>query len=299
MAPHHSDGSQVENGTAGAAALLREIEALRRRLAAVEARLPESASAQPSERRQAKARSSAKRVVRLTTGAGLAMLAGGALAYGADALIIGPDGATIFAKSINFGTRLGALLTLYDPGYTIGIQPGTFYQRSYKNFAWYKGGGHTDTELDPGGGSKMMSLTEGNLDVAGTVKAKSLDVDGAGNVTAGTVTTGTLTTGTLTVPAAMLEVNGGLLHVADNTGAPTVTSQGAYLGWNALTRHRRDRLYQQSRRRIRRVRFHEYTFIWNPPNPADGYFRCRQCRGYRHRKSAIGRRKYEGCLPAG
>jgi hypothetical protein len=29
---------------------------------------------------------------------------------------------------------------------------------------------------------------------------------------------------------------GGLLHVADNTGAPTVTSQGAYLGWNALTR---------------------------------------------------------------
>jgi hypothetical protein len=135
--------------------------------APLEARLPENACAEPSERRPAKARTSTKTVVGLTTGAVLAILAGGAIAYGADALIIGPDGATIFAKSINFGTRLGALLTLYDPEYTIGIQPNTFYQRSYKNFAWYKGGGRSDGELDPGGGSKMMSLSDGNLDVAG------------------------------------------------------------------------------------------------------------------------------------
>jgi hypothetical protein len=36
------------------------------------------------------------------------------------------------------------------------------------------------------------------------------------------------------IPAATLDVRGGLLHVAGTT-TPTVTSQGAYLGWNALT----------------------------------------------------------------
>jgi len=199
MARYPTDGNEVDKADAGTAALLAEVEALKHRLAALAARLPESTPGEPRSAGQSKRRPSTKTVVHLTAGAMLAMLAGGAMAYGADALIIGPDGATIFAKSINFGSRLGALLTLYDPEFVIGIQPETFYQRSYKNFAWYKGGGHTNTELDPGGGSKMMSLTDGNLDVAGSVKAKSFDVDGAGGVTAGTVKAGTVTTGTLTV----------------------------------------------------------------------------------------------------
>jgi len=113
----------------------------------------------------------------------LAMLAGGVMAYAADSLIIGPDGATIVAKSINFGNRLGALLTLWNPDYVIGIQGSTLYQRSGKNFAWYKGGQHTDTELDPGGGSKMMSLTDGNLDVAGTATMTGLNLTGTATMT--------------------------------------------------------------------------------------------------------------------
>ena len=37
-------------------------------------------------------------------------------------------------------------------------------------------------------------------------------------------------------PAVLLDVGAGLLHVAANVGTtPTVASQGAYLGWNALT----------------------------------------------------------------
>ena len=97
----------------------------------------------------------------------------------ADALTIEPDGATLLAKRINFGNRLGPLLTLWDPGYVIGIQPETFYQRSNKNFAWYKGGQHTDAELNAGGGSKMMSLTDGNLTVSGSVAAASVTGKGA------------------------------------------------------------------------------------------------------------------------
>src|SRR5215472_5013738 len=93
-------------------------------------------------------------------------------ARAADALTIEPDGATLLAKRINFGNRLGALLTLWNPDYVTGIQPSTFYQRSAKNFAWYKGGQHTDTELDPGGGSTMMSLTDGTLTVSNKIESK-------------------------------------------------------------------------------------------------------------------------------
>jgi hypothetical protein len=93
-----------------------------------------------------------------------AFIGGRSAARAADPLTIEADGATIAAKCINFGSRLGQLLTLYDPDYVIGIQAETLYQRSHKNFAWYKGGEHTNTELDPGKtGTKMMSLLDGNL----------------------------------------------------------------------------------------------------------------------------------------
>jgi len=138
----------------------------------------------------------------------LAMLAGGVMAYAADSLIIGPDGTTIVAKSINFGNRLGALLTLWNPDYVTGIQPSTFYQRSGKNFAWYKGGQHTDTELDPGGGSKMMSLTDGNLDVAGTATMSGLNLTGTATMTGLNLTgTATMTGLNLTGPASITGTN--------------------------------------------------------------------------------------------
>jgi len=137
----------------------------------------------------------------------LTMLAAGVVAYAADALIIGPDGATIIAKSINFGNRLGALLTLWNPDYVTGIQPSTFYQRSGKNFAWYKGGQHTDTELDPGGGSKMMSLTDGNLDVAGAATMTGLNVTGTATMT-GLNVTGTATMTGLEVTGSSNSITG-------------------------------------------------------------------------------------------
>src|SRR5215469_12528351 len=193
--------------SANAAALLAEVEALRRRLAALEERLPRNPAEQlPGHR--ARRRTSTKTVVRLTTGAMPATLAGGVISYAADSLIIGPDGATIVAKSINFGNRFGALLTLWNPDYVTGIQPSTIYQRSGKNFAWYKGGQHTDTELDPGGGSKMMSLTDGNLDVAGSARMAGLNVTGTATMTGLNLTgTATMTGLNLTGPASITGTN--------------------------------------------------------------------------------------------
>ena len=106
-----------------------------------------------------------RRALKLGLVASLFGLIGRATARAEDALTIDKDGATIAAKYISFGTRLGSLVVLYNPGYELGIQPSTLYARSNKNFAWYKGGKFDQRELDPGGGSKMMSLTDGTLTV--------------------------------------------------------------------------------------------------------------------------------------
>jgi hypothetical protein len=93
-------------------------------------------------------------------------LSGRGTARAADALTIGPNGVNIdnlqVAKNISFTNHTGELLTLWSPEYSVGIQPYTLYARSYKNFAWYKGGKHTDTELDPGGGSKIHTGCRGS-----------------------------------------------------------------------------------------------------------------------------------------
>jgi microcystin-dependent protein len=154
-------------------------EAMRRRPSRSPSALPQQGAAAAAPPRDRAARLAGRRALGLGALAALFALISRSSARASDALTIESDGATIAAKRINFGKRLGALLTLYDPGYVIGIQPNTFYQRSDKNFGWYKGGGHADTELDPGGGSKMMALTDGNLDVSGNVAAASVTGKGA------------------------------------------------------------------------------------------------------------------------
>jgi len=191
LAQRPADDSEIGNVSADAPALLAEVEELRRRLAALEERLPRSAVADPPKRRQAirqprpqsktetaerepdtAARLARRRALGLGALASLFAFIGRSTARAADALTIEPDGATIYAKYINFGNRFGALLRLWDPGYEFGIQPATVYARSDKNFAWYKGGTYLQQELAPGGdGTTMMSLSDGNLAVSGNVTA--------------------------------------------------------------------------------------------------------------------------------
>jgi microcystin-dependent protein len=86
-----------------------------------------------------------------------------------------PDGAIVVKHGLNFGNQLAPLLTLWDPTHTIGIQNATMYFRTDKNFAWYQGGAYTSGELDAGGGTKAMSLSNTELSVAGTVKAQAFE----------------------------------------------------------------------------------------------------------------------------
>lgn len=67
--------------------------------------------------------------------------------------------------NINFGSKVRQMLNLYNQSYGIGIQSSTLYYRSGSNFAWFKGGIHSDTALAPGsGGTLMMSMdTNGYL----------------------------------------------------------------------------------------------------------------------------------------
>lgn len=115
--------------------------------------------------------------------AGLSLAA--AVAWAADSLSIDKDG-IMAGANLNFGNRLGALVTLWNPGYTIGIQGSTLYFRTDRNFAWYKGGTHADGERDPGaGGTALMTLSsapaagKGTLDVGGTITGKGAVPAGA------------------------------------------------------------------------------------------------------------------------
>jgi microcystin-dependent protein len=90
-----------------------------------------------------------------------------------------PDGAIVVKHGLNFGNQFAPSLTLWDPTYTIGIQPSTMYFRTDKSFAWYQGGTYKSGELDAGGGTKAMSLSNTQLSVAGSVTAASFSGKGA------------------------------------------------------------------------------------------------------------------------
>ena len=111
MARHPADGGENDNVNANASALLAEVAALRRRLAALEERLQENPPKEPPGR-QAKPRTARRTVAWLTTGAVLAMLAGVSVVYGQSAVdaffiskegdvAIGPSGALFVSKAGN------------------------------------------------------------------------------------------------------------------------------------------------------------------------------------------------------
>ena len=67
--------------------------------------------------------------------------------------------------SLNFGNSTRQMLNLWSSVYGIGVQAGTLYFRAdgnfltSGNFAWYRGGTHSDAQLDPGDdGAQLMTL---------------------------------------------------------------------------------------------------------------------------------------------
>jgi hypothetical protein len=75
---------------------------------------------------------------------------------------------------LNFFTNTRQKINLYGTGFGIGVQTGTLYFRSNTYFAWYKGGVHSDTAADAGGGVRTMFLDPaGNLFTSGAMTPSS------------------------------------------------------------------------------------------------------------------------------
>ncbi len=79
-------------------------------------------------------------------------------------------------NSLSFGSSTRQMLNLWGNTYGIGVQSDTQYFRSGGNgyFAWFRGGVHSNTGLDPGaGGSLLMTLGPAASTPTGTARAQS------------------------------------------------------------------------------------------------------------------------------
>ncbi|TRU94251.1 MAG: tail fiber domain-containing protein [Microcystis wesenbergii Mw_QC_S_20081001_S30D] len=76
---------------------------------------------------------------------------------------------------VSFGSQVRQMLNLWSTNYGIGVQGWTQYFRSDANFAWYKGGSHNGAELNPGGGTSLMTLdANGKLSVSGNLSVTNV-----------------------------------------------------------------------------------------------------------------------------
>lgn len=72
--------------------------------------------------------------------------------------------------SLDFNSQVRQMINLWSTSYGIGVQSSTQYFRSGQNFAWYTGGSHSDSALDPGsGGTRRMYLSDGDLVVGSSI----------------------------------------------------------------------------------------------------------------------------------
>ena len=73
--------------------------------------------------------------------------------------------------NLQFGSTTRQMLNLYDQKYGIGVQSWTLYFRSDGDFCWYRGGAHSDTRDDAGGGATAMRLDDSsNLWLSGSLE---------------------------------------------------------------------------------------------------------------------------------
>ncbi|NCR95296.1 MAG: hypothetical protein GPJ13_16595 [Microcystis aeruginosa W11-06] len=85
------------------------------------------------------------------------------------------SGSLSVTGSVSFGVTGGQMLNLWSNTYGIGVQGWTQYFRSDANFAWYKGGSHNGAELNPGGGTSLMTLdANGKLSVSGNLSVTNV-----------------------------------------------------------------------------------------------------------------------------
>jgi hypothetical protein len=229
LARHATDGCENDNADdadAAAPGLMAEVEALRRRLAALEARLPGNARKDPSRRL-------AKRqiAVGLTAGAALALVAGASAVYAqgaaqsvADALFISRNGnigigtSTPAAKlqvagSGWFGPDSGALdaaagagVRVFQDGANGALYSWDYQANAPRNLVLQQAGGNVGIgKLSPNDkfnvdGSARMA----DLNVDGSARIAALNVTGIAT-TAGLNVTGDATIAGLKVPGLAID----------------------------------------------------------------------------------------------
>jgi hypothetical protein len=91
------------------------------------------------------------------------------------------NGNIIATGSLDFSTpTTSQMINLWDTSHGIGVQNKTHYVRTDHNFAWYKGGVHSNAVLDPGSGgaAQMVLLENGNLGVGTSTPSETLEVNG-------------------------------------------------------------------------------------------------------------------------
>ncbi|MFB2918632.1 hypothetical protein [Aerosakkonema funiforme] len=85
--------------------------------------------------------------------------------------------------ALNFGSTKRQMINLWNTTHGIGIQTSTVYFRTDGNFAWYKGGGHNDQELNTGGGEFQMVINkDGNVGIGTVSPSAKLDVNGQAKI---------------------------------------------------------------------------------------------------------------------
>jgi microcystin-dependent protein len=115
----------------------------------------------------------------------------GVVAYAETALEITPEG-SVKVKSLDFGTGRGQFLNAADLDPTSvnevgwGVQEWTAYQRTPAIFAWFNGGKHSDTQLDPGEGGKILMWLKQPL-ASDTVNVPKARADVVGVLQAGEI----------------------------------------------------------------------------------------------------------------